>query len=185
MFTLDANISDAKAQFRSGRAKMNAKSKMGWYQPELESKALDWDVVMRQISNGGTLCELYHSLILFAPRPSIDRVTQAAITIWRNERFAIAPLEMVQLATFYASLPMTLTEAARDDLVKLRLISTKTTINAVDMSPILAEWRGLGDPVMMFYGRRGSPAAWTCTPTSRGTTTLLSPGSRDLANRCS
>jgi conjugal transfer ATP-binding protein TraC len=132
---------------------------MAEYQPELESKALDWDVVMRQISNGGTLCELYHSLILFAPRQSIDRVTQAAITIWRNERFAIAPLEMVQLATFYASLPMTLTEAARDDLVKLRLISTKTTINAVDMSPILGEWRGAGDPVMMFYGRRGSPAA--------------------------
>ncbi len=159
VFTLDANISDAKAQFRSGRAKMNAKSKMAEYQPELESKALDWDVVMRQISNGGTLCELYHSLILFAPRPSIDRVTQAAITIWRNERFAIASLEMVQLATFYASLPMTLTEAARDDLVKLRLISTKTTINAVDMSPILGEWRGAGDPVMMFYGRRGSPAS--------------------------
>lgn len=159
VFTLDSNVSDAKAQFRSGRAKMNAKSKMAEYQPELESKALDWDIVMRQIANGGTLCELFHSLVLFAPRKAIDRVTQAAITIWRNERFAIAPLEMVQLATLYASLPMTLTVAARDDLVKLRLISTKTTVNAVDMSPILGEWRGAGDPVMMFYGRRGSPAA--------------------------
>lgn len=159
VFTLDANISDAKAQFKSGRAKMNAKSRMAEFQPELASQSDDWDIVMRQINHGGTLCELYHTLILFAPKKSIDRVSQAATTIWRNERFSIAPLEMVQLATLYASLPMTLTLGARDDLMKLRLISTKTTVNAVDMSPILGEWKGAGDPVMMFYGRRGSPVS--------------------------
>ncbi len=40
---------------------------------------------------------------------------------------------------------------------KLKLITTKTTINAVDMMPILSEWQGFGKPVIMVFGRRGTP----------------------------
>ncbi|VCW70333.1 hypothetical protein BANRA_03976 [Acinetobacter baumannii] len=33
---------------------------------------------------------------------------------------------------------------------KLKLITTKTTINAVDMMPILSEWQGFGKPVLWY-----------------------------------
>lgn len=157
VFTLDPNVVNNKAQLKGVRSKQNAKSKMAEFQPQLVAQAHDWEIVTHQLNNGGTMCELYHTLLLFAPKRAINRASQTAINIWRSEGFLIAPLQMLHLSTLYASLPMTLTEAVRDDLQKLRLITNKTTVNAVDMAPVIAEWKGSGDPVMMFFGRRGTP----------------------------
>jgi conjugal transfer ATP-binding protein TraC len=155
--TLDPSTVDSKAQFKAARAKQNAQSKMAEFQPELALQAHDWDIVLHQLNQGGNLCEIYHTLLLFAPIKTIDRCSQVALNIWRSERFILCPLQLLQLSTLYMSLPMTLTTALRDDLHKLRLLSTKTTVNAVDLAPVIGEWQGAGDPVMLFFGRRGSP----------------------------
>lgn len=157
VFTLDQNAVSNKTQLKAARAKQNAESKMARFQPELGLQAQDWDIVVHQLNNGGSMCEVYHTLLLFAPKKTINRVSQVALNLWKSERFTICPLHMLQLATLYASLPMTLTQAVRDDLKKLRLMSTKTTVNAVDMAPVIGEWKGAGDPVMMWFGRRGTP----------------------------
>ncbi len=157
VYTLDPAIVDAKAQLQHARAKANAKSKMAEYQTELGLQAEDWDIVQRQINAGGTMTELYHSLVLFAPRKLMNRAAQVALNIWKSERFTIGTLDALHLPLLYASLPMTLTEAVRQDLKRFRVVTTKTTVNAVDMAPVIAEWPGAGDPVMMFFGRRGTP----------------------------
>lgn len=157
IYTLDPISVEGKAQLKSARSKQNASSKMANYQPELASQKQDWDVVMHQLEQGGSMCELYHTLMLFAPIKKINKVAQVAVNIWRSERFFLVPLDAIHLITLCASLPMTLTKAVRDDLVKMRIMVTKTTVNAVDLSPIIGEWKGAGDPVMMFFGRRGTP----------------------------
>lgn len=157
VFTLDPNVVDTKAQFKAVRTKQNAKSKMAEFQPELQMQASDWDIVIHQINNGGSMCELYHTLLLFAPKRIINRASQIALNVWRSERFMICPLQLLQLSALYVSLPMTLTQQVRNDLETMRLITTKTTVNAVDMAPVIGEWKGAGDPVMMFFGRRGMP----------------------------
>lgn len=157
VFTLDPNVVDSKAQIKAARTKQNAKSKMAEFQPVLHAQASDWDIVLHQLNNGGSMCELYHTLLLFAPKRVINRASQVALNVWRSERFTICPLQLLQLSALYASLPMTLTEGVRDDLLKMRLVTSKTTVNAVDMAPVIGEWRGAGDPVMMFFGRRGTP----------------------------
>lgn len=157
VFTLDPNVMDNKAQLKGMRAKQNAKSKMAEFQQGLIAQSHDWDIVLHQLDNGGSMCELYHTILLFSPKRLINRVSQVALNIWGSEGFKIVPLQLLQLSTLYASLPMTLTEAVREDLRTLRLISTKTSVNAVDMAPVIAEWKGAGDPVMMFFGRRGTP----------------------------
>lgn len=157
IFTLDPDVVDTKAMFKGIRTKRNAKSKMAEFQPELIMQAQDWDIVLHQLNNGGSMCELYHTLVLFSPKKTINRAAQIAMTLWRSEGFHICELQLLHLATLYASLPMTLTESVRDDLKKMRVMSTKTTVNAMDMSPVISEWKGAGDPVMLFFGRRGSP----------------------------
>jgi conjugal transfer ATP-binding protein TraC len=157
MYTLDPAEVDTKAQLKAARAKQNAKSKMAEFQPELAMQAEDWNIVIHQLNSGGTMTELYHTLVLFAPRKMMNRAAQTALNIWRSERFTIGTLDSLHLPLLYASLPMTLNDATREDLKKFRIMTTKTTVNAVDMSPVIGEWRGAGDPVMMFFGRRGTP----------------------------
>jgi conjugal transfer ATP-binding protein TraC len=155
IWTLDQNVVDNKAMFNAARAKQNAKSKMAEYQPELAMQNEDWQIVVHQLNNGGTMCELYHTLLLFAPPADISRCTTVAKNIWKNEKFVLCDADCFALPSLLVSLPMTLTNEVRNDLKTYRLISTKTTVNATDMSPVLAEWKGAGDPVMMFFGRRG------------------------------
>lgn len=157
MYTLDPAEVDAKAQLKAARSKQNAGSKMAEYQPELGLEAEDWKIVIHQLNQGGTMTELYHTLLLYAPKKVINRAAQVALNIWRSERFTIGTLDSLHLPLLYASLPMTLTDAMREDLKKFRIVTTKTTVNAVDMSPVIGEWAGAGDPVMMFFGRRGTP----------------------------
>ena len=158
IFTLDPNTVESKVQYRAARAKQNAKSRMAEFQPELRMQAQDWDIVLHQMHQGGRLCEIYHTLLLFAPVTTINRCSQVALNIWGSQRFVICPLQLLQLSALYMSLPMTFTAALRDDLKKLRILSTKTTVNAVDLAPVIGEWKGAGDPVMLFFGRRGNPA---------------------------
>lgn len=157
IYVLDPTEVDSKAMLKAARAKQNAKSKMAEYQPDLGLQAADWDIVIHQMNQGGTMTELYHTLVLFAPRKTMNRVSQVALNVWRSERFTIGTLNTLHLPLLYASLPMTLTDSLRNDLKKFRVVTTKTTVNAVDMSPVIGEWRGAGDPVMMFFGRRGTP----------------------------
>ena len=157
VFTLDPNQAEAVAQIKAARSLQNATSKMANFQPELKDIAQDWKAVSEHINNGGTMCEVYHTVTIFSPLAEVDRASQNVVNIWRNSKFSVARLDVLQLASLYAALPMTLTENARDDLKQLRIMGTKTTINAVDMAPIIAEWQGIGRPVVMMFGRRGTP----------------------------
>lgn len=157
IYTLDPNQAETTANLKNMRAKQNANSSQAKYQPEFADIARDWESVIHHLNNGGQMCELYHTVSLIAPFTSIDDYSQTALGIWKNQRFTLAPLDFLQCAAWYAAMPMTFTTNARDDLKRIKLLSTKTTINAIDMSPLLSEWQGVGDPVMMFFGRRGTP----------------------------
>lgn len=104
-FTLDPNVVDGKAQIKAARTKQNAKSKMAEFQPELQAQANDWDIVLHQLNNGGSMCELYHTLLLFAPKRVINRASQVALNVWRSERFTICPLQLLQLTARIPACP--------------------------------------------------------------------------------
>lgn len=176
IFTLDKNSSETSAKLKQARAKQNANSKMVNFQPELVEISKDWDAVVYQMGQGTSLCEIYHTVVLFAPEKLINRASQVALNIWSDERFTIEPRTFLHLATYYASLPMTLTAALREDLKKIRLMSTKTTINAIDMSPVIGEWFGAGDPAILNFGRRGSPIMWDVFSNKQGNYNVFATG---------
>ncbi|MPX68940.1 type IV secretion system protein TraC, partial [Moraxella catarrhalis] len=103
------------------------------------------------------ICELYHTITFFAPRNKLNQYEQVINNIWESMGFKLCSLETLQMSAFYSALPMTLNADLRSDLKRFQLISTKTTLNAVDMSPIIGEWTGLGDKVLCFFGRKGNP----------------------------
>lgn len=157
IFTQDINKSETNARIKQARAKQNAQSNMAKFQPEYAEIAQDWDAVVHHLNNGGGLCELYHLVTLIAPKKDMENYKQIAMNIWGRNRYKLINLDFLQLAGLYMSCPMTLTTATQKDLKSLKIISTKTTNNAVSMSPVLSEWQGIGNPVVMLFGRRGTP----------------------------
>ena len=160
LFTLGVSIPDfekmkAMAQLKSGRAKQNSASPMAKYQPSLLEADEDWSKVMKQIDDGGSMVNLHHQLMLFA-RPS--RMTQAEVaasSVFRAKGFTLSNDHLMQMQAYLNSLPLTLSRDMQHDLKKTERFTQKTTDNAINLAPFLAEWKGLGDPVMVFHGRRG------------------------------
>lgn len=157
-YTLDQQAVEDRTQFQHIKAENNADSKMARFQPELTAKARDWATVRHQIENGGALCRMYHSALIYSPRKHINAYTEQIQTIWKKERLTLYPLSTQHVNGLLAALPMTLNGALFRDLKKLRLTSTKTTVNFVDTSAVIAEWKGMGAPVLLLFGRRGQPA---------------------------
>lgn len=157
-YTLDQNSVEDRTQFQHIRAENNADSKMAKFQPELQAKARDWLTVRHQLENGGALCRMYHAMLIFSPKRSINSATEQAQTIWKKERLTLYPMSTQHVNAMLATLPMTLNGPLFKDLKKLRLTSTKTTVNFIDTSAVIAEWKGMGAPVLLLFGRRGQPA---------------------------
>lgn len=155
VLTRDRNEVEQRAQIRSVRATQNADSKMARYQPALAAQAEDWRIVMYNLDEGGSNCQLFHNLVLFAPRSQIDRAENTAVNLWQAERFTLSRLDVFHAPMWYASLPMTLNHASAQELARFRITSEKTTQNATDMAPVLAEWRGTGTPAMLLFGKLG------------------------------
>jgi conjugal transfer ATP-binding protein TraC len=50
---------------------------------------------------------------------------------------------------------MTLSKPFHEDMKRLGLVTTKSNLNAIHLAPLVAEWKGVGNPVLAFGGRRG------------------------------
>lgn len=157
IYILDKTSSETTARVKHARAKQNAESKMAKWQPEYAEIYNDWEAIVHHLHKNGAMCEMYNTVGIFAPLNELDNYTNNVVNIWKSNQFNVMPLNLLQLPLYYISMPMILNKRARDDLKKLRYLSTKTTINAVDLMPLLSEWQGFGRPVIMTFGRRGVP----------------------------
>ncbi len=137
------------------RATQNASSKMAPYMPEFVDKKQDWDEAARVIDAGDRIVSLYHELGLFT-RPELSRTAEeTARAIWRARGFEINNDTYNHRQSLLASLPMTLSPSLHRDMKRTRRVSTKSSENAIAMSPLIGEWRGSPTPVLIYGGRRG------------------------------
>ena len=140
------------------RATQNSKSKMASYMPDTEEKKKDWDEALRVMDQGGGVVKLFHTLALWARPSDMSRAESSAEAIWRDEGFELNNVTYLHRPALVASMPMALSPNCFADMVRLRIPTSKSIDNAVDLSPLVAEWRGTATPAMIFAGRRGQIA---------------------------
>lgn len=152
---LDVATNKAIAQIRGARATTNATSPMARFMPLFQEQKRDWDIVNRSYSQGLGEVQMYHQVLLIATPDEIDAAENAARSIWRSRGFELVSQQYMQIPGVLASLPMAFTPAMHKFYKHTGLLSKKTTVNAVNMSPLVAEWKGTSTPVLQLIGRRG------------------------------
>jgi conjugal transfer ATP-binding protein TraC len=157
--TQDFENARAITQMRAARATQKAESPMAKFMPELKDFKYDWDLAQHAFDEGSGTVKLYHQLVLFARPDAVARAEQSAQAVWRAKQFEIVEDTYMQVQAMLGSMPMALTAPMQRDIRIAQRFTTKTAINAVNMAPLLAEWRGVGAPVLPLWGRRGQAMA--------------------------
>ncbi|WP_126448119.1 type IV secretion system protein TraC [Sulfuricystis multivorans] len=153
--TLDFEESRATTQMKAARATQKAESPMARFLPELQDIKYDWDIAQRSFDEGKGTVHMYHQLILWAAPEDMARAEQSAQAVWRSRQFEIVEDTFIQIQGLLGSLPMSLTPTLTKDIRTAQRMTTKTIPNAVNMAPLLAEWHGVGRPIVPMWGRRG------------------------------
>ena len=153
--TLDFEETRAATQMKAARATQKADSPMAKFMPELRDIKHDWDIAQRSFDEGKGTVRMYHQLILWAAPEDMARAEQSAQAVWRSRQFEIVEDTFIQIQGLLGSLPMSLTPTLTKDIKRVQRMTTKTIPNAVNMAPLLAEWHGVGRPIVPMWGRRG------------------------------
>ncbi|KPK48379.1 MAG: hypothetical protein AMS22_15490 [Thiotrichales bacterium SG8_50] len=151
----DSESMKQRAMMKSARATSNAESPLAKVLPDLQEKKRDWDLVLKSISQGGTMVSLYHQFTLFAPPDVAQAAEESLMAIARTRNFELTNDQYMQIQSLLNTLPMTLSREMYADMKKARRVTTKTAENAIHMAPLVADHRGSINPVMMLYTRRG------------------------------
>lgn len=152
---LDYESARTRAQMKAARATQSAGSYLAHFQPDLQERKRDWDMVLKTFDSGRTVVGMYHQVCLVSRVEDASRSEHSVRAVWRARGFDLTKDFYLQHQALSATLPMTLTPALQNDLRQFGRINTKTADNAVMTSPLIAEWKGTQTPVMTLFGRRG------------------------------
>ena len=160
LLTLNIRIPDYETTrnlvtFKAARATQRASSKMAGLMPDWQEHKTDWDLALRAFDNSSSVISMQHQLALFSSPKDIDKAELAARAVWRARGFDLQEDTYVQAQSLMLSLPATLTPSLQADVAIGKRDTTKTSMNAIHMAPLITEWIGLGDPVLPLFGRRG------------------------------
>lgn len=152
---LDYESARTKAQMKAARATQAAGSYMAHFQPDLQDRKRDWDMVLRAFDNGRNVVQMYHQMVLVSRLDDASRSEHAVRAVWRARGFDLAKDFYLQHQALVAAMPCTLTPGLQKDLRLFGRAGTKTADNAVMTSPLIAEWKGTETPMITLFGRRG------------------------------
>lgn len=152
---LDFESAKTKAQMKAARATQAASSVMARFQPDLQDRKRDWDMVLRAFSNGRNVVQMFHQVTLVSRREDAARCEHAVRAVWQARGIDLSKDVYLQHHALVAALPCTLTQAMQADLKVFGRVGTKTADNAVMTAPLIAEWKGTGTPILTLFGRRG------------------------------
>ena len=152
---LEYESARTRAQMKAARATQSAGSYLAHFQPDLQERKRDWDMVLKTFDSGRTVVGMYHQVCLVSRVEDASRSEHSVRAVWRARGFDLTKDFYLQHQALTATLPMTLSPSLQNDLRQFGRINTKTADNAVMTSPLIAEWKGTQTPVMTLFGRRG------------------------------
>jgi conjugal transfer ATP-binding protein TraC len=85
---LDYESARTRAQMKAARATQSAGSYMAHFQPDLQERKRDWDMVLKTFDSGRTVVGMYHQVVPVLPGGGCaSRCEHAVRAVWRARGF--------------------------------------------------------------------------------------------------
>lgn len=148
------------AQFKTLNKDGNSRSALTKFYPGLRQEYEDWHFVRERLTSGDALVKTCYQVVLFAPPETASGCEQRVRDLYRANGWKLRKSSFLQLQSWLACLPMTLSEGLFEDLQGFGRLRTMTAFNAVNVAPLQGEWKGTHTPSLILPGRRGQVALW-------------------------
>jgi hypothetical protein len=140
---------------KAARATQSAGSYLAHFQPDLQERKRDWDMVLKTFDSGRTVVGMYHQVCLVSRVEDASRCEHSVRAVWRARGFDLTKDFYLQHQALTATLPMTLTPGPAKRPASVRPDQYQDRRQRGDDIPLIAEWKGTQTPVMTLFGRRG------------------------------
>jgi conjugal transfer ATP-binding protein TraC len=155
----DAQVSEMRTNLKYARSAQNAASKMAKHQPELQEIEHDWKVAQFQISSGGQLCTMFHTIGYVCRESLANRFEQIIRNMWRSNGLSVRSVDYLHLPLLVGSLPGCLDSVYLQALKTFGVAYTKTSNTIALTSPVFGEGCGSEHAGLLLLSRAGVPFA--------------------------
>lgn len=150
---IDAETSRTAMSAKKNTATWQSMGPLARYLPRLRKQKDDFDALFEALEDGDRAVKAYLTFCIFSDTD--EQSTQAAsnaITYYRELGYRLQEDRYVALPVFLNALPGNADPAAAKNLMRYRTMASR---HAVQLMPVVADWKGTGSPVMTLLSRNG------------------------------
>jgi conjugal transfer ATP-binding protein TraC len=145
----------SKANLKSLRALQKAGSGIARFMPSVHVEAKEWQYVAEKLKENKKLVKTFYQVLLYADTEEMDACEQSLRSLYRSKGWELARDPAVQLQSWLAAMPFTISDGLGDDLQKCDRLKTTLTESCANLAPLQGEWKGMGKPRMMCVSKLG------------------------------
>jgi conjugal transfer ATP-binding protein TraC len=152
LFFPEPELTRSLLQTQSQWATNMATGPIALYLPRLAERARGFRVLFERLDAGDRPVKAHLGLVLFAPKNQATAAASNLRTYWRELGFQVVSDRFFTLPLFLNCLPFGADRSAIRDMQRYR---TLAATHAVNLMPVLGDWKGTGTPVLNLISRGG------------------------------
>lgn len=164
----DENKESSRATMKSLRAMQQSNSGMARFIPSIRDSERDWKFVVEKVKSGQKIVRASYQVLIYAKQEEVDSCERYARSIYKSKGFNLQRDRYMQVPSFIAAMPFTLSEGMAEDLSRFSRQKSMVTWSCANLAPLQGEWKGFKSPLMLLFGRRGQLFFWNPFSNSSG-----------------
>jgi conjugal transfer ATP-binding protein TraC len=159
---MDKTKSQEKAQGQFMLNDKKAHSPLSRVLPSIYKKHQEWTLLREHLNGNERLVRLSYQITLFSQEETYRKDATRLTDLYRTNGWDLRLDTYLQLPSFLQNCPFMTTAGLFKDLHYFGRLKTMTMFNAVNIMPLMGEWKGTPNgPGLLFVGRRGQLASWS------------------------
>lgn len=137
------------------RATQMADSPVSKFVPQWKDRKMDWDFVKKRMDAGSKLLKMSYNITLFAESGKEQAAEQSLRSVYSSLGWTLQKDSFCGLYSLKTAFPMGIGRETRAEMEKLAYFRSLPSWNCINLSPLVGEWKGTPNKMMMMFGRRG------------------------------